>query len=67
MYSSRKIDDLRADVAANCRALLARAAAQGLDALVVQTVRDEEYQRYLVSQGFAAKTATVPTFHARGV
>lgn len=67
MYNSREIGELRADVAVNCRALIERAAARGLPVLVVQTVRDAEYQRYLVSMGYAARTATVPTFHAKGV
>ena len=67
MYSSRRIDELRADVAQNCRILIDRAAKEGLPVLVVQTVRDAEYQRYLAAAGFAAKTATVPTFHAQGV
>ena len=67
MYNSREIGELRADVAVNCRTLIERAAARGLPVLVVQTVRDVEYQRYLVSMGYAARTATVPTFHAKGV
>ena len=49
MYNSREIGELRADVAVNCRTLIERAAARGLPVLVVQTVRDAEYQRYLVS------------------
>ena len=61
MYNSREIGELRADVAVNCRTLIERAAARGLPVLVVQTVRDAEYQRYLVSMGYAARTATVPT------
>ena len=67
MYNSREIGELRADVAVNCRTLIERAAVRGLPVLVVQTVRDAEYQRYLVSMGYAARTATVPTFHAKGV
>lgn len=61
MVNSRNIDDLRADVAANCRALLARAAAQGLAVLVTGTVRDREYQEYAYAMG-TAKTK-VPSFH----
>lgn len=64
MYHSRDIGALRPDVAENCRALLARAAARGLPVLVTETVRDEAYQRYLVSQGFAAKGAVRPSFHS---
>ena len=55
MYNSREIGELRADVAVNCRTLIERAAARGLPVLVVQTVRDAEYQRYLVSMGYAAR------------
>lgn len=64
MYHSREIGALRADVAENCRILIERAAARGLAVLVTETVRDEEYQRLLVSQGYAGKSATVPSFHA---
>lgn len=64
MLDSRDIGALRADVAENCRLLLRRAEARGLRPLVVQTVRDAEYQRYLAAAGFAAKGATVPSFHA---
>lgn len=67
MLNSRNIGDLRADVAENCRALLDRAAEQGMQVLVTQTVRDEEYQRELVRKGYASKGAVVPTFHAAGV
>lgn len=64
MRHSRDIDDLRADVAANCRVLLALAEKQGLRALVTETVRDAEYQRMLAEKGYAAKGAVVPSFHA---
>ncbi len=64
MYHSREIGDLRADVAENCRILIARAAARGLKVLVTETVRDEEYQRLLAAQGYASRNATVPSFHA---
>lgn len=64
MYHSREIADLRADVAENCRILIARAAERGYPVLVTETVRDEEYQRRLAAQGYAAKSATVPSFHA---
>ena len=45
MRHSRDIDDLRADVAANCRALIALAEREGLRVLVAETVRDSEYQK----------------------
>ncbi len=68
MINSREIDALRPDVAANCRALLRRAAAQGLDVLVTQTVRDAAYQAYLYEQGRSRPGAIVtnarrPSFH----
>ncbi len=61
MLSSRDISLLRPDVAANCRALLARAEAAGLPVLVTGTVRDAAYQEYAYSIG-TAKTK-VPSFH----
>ena len=64
MRHSRDIDDLRADVAANCRSLIALAEREGLHALVTETVRDAEYQRMLAEKGYAAKGAEVPSFHA---
>lgn len=64
MRHSRDIDDLRADVAANCRVLLALAEKQGLRALVTETVRDSEYQKMLAKKGYAAAGAVTPSFHA---
>lgn len=32
--------------------------------LITETVRDDEYQRYLTANGYASKTATRPTFHS---
>lgn len=64
MYHSREIDALRADVAENCRRLIALAGAEGLPVRVTETVRDEEYQRYLAENGYAAKTARTPSFHS---
>ena len=64
MFHSRNLKYLRSDVRANCEAFLAECKAAGLNVLVTETVRDEEYQRSLVAQGYAAKTATVPTFHS---
>ena len=64
MYHSRSLDDLRADVRANCEIFLELCKQAGLVVLVTETVRDEEYQRYLAANGYAAKTATRPTFHS---
>ena len=63
MYHSRDIADLRADVRANCVIFLDLCKEAGLPVLVTETVRDAEYQRYLAANGYAAKTATRPTFH----
>ncbi len=64
MRHSRDIDDLRADVAANCRTLIALAEREGLHALVTETVRDGEYQKMLAEEGYAAAGAVTPSFHA---
>ena len=64
MRHSRDIDDLRADVAANCRALIALAEREGLRVLVTETVRDSEYQKMLAKKGYAAAGAVTPSFHA---
>ena len=64
MYHSSNIADLRADVRANCAAFLDLCRQAGLSVLVTQTVRDDGYQQYLVRMGYAAQTATHPTFHS---
>ena len=64
MYHSRDIADLRADVRANCVIFLDLCKEAGLSVLITETVRDDEYQRYLVANGYASKTATRPTFHS---
>lgn len=64
MRHSRDIGNLRADVAENCRALLALAEKRGLRALVTETVRDDAYQKMLAEKGYAAKGAVTPSFHA---
>lgn len=64
MYHSRDIDDLRADVRANCVIFLDLCKEAGLPVLITETVRDDEYQRYLAANGYASKTATRPTFHS---
>ena len=65
MLNSREIDALRSDVAANCRAWLARCQAAGLPVLITGTVRDKEYQEYCYRIG--TSKATTPSFHAQGV
>ena len=64
MYHSRDIADLRADVRANCIIFIDLCKEAGLPVLITETVRDDEYQRYLAANGYASKTATRPTFHS---
>lgn len=62
MLNSRNIDDLRSDVAANCRVWQKLCGQAGLPVLVTGTVRDEEYQLYCYSIG--TSKAKVPSFHS---
>lgn len=62
MLSSRDINLLRPDVAANCRRLIELAAEEGYPVLVTCTVRDAEAQAKAYKEG-RSKSA-VPTFHA---
>lgn len=61
MLNSRNIDDLRSDVAANCRIWQQLCKAAGLAVLVTGTVRDEEYQLYCYNNG--TSKSKVPSFH----
>ena len=72
MINSRAIDDLRADVAENCRIFIALCAAEGLPVLVTQTLRDDEYQAALYAQGRTKPGSIVTnskttTFHGVGL
>ena len=64
MMHSRDLKYLRPDVRVNCEAFLQLCKDAGLNVLVTETVRDEEYQRDLVKKGYASKNATKPTFHS---
>lgn len=69
MLNSRDIHRLRPDVAANCRKWLERCGAAGLNVLITNTVRDQEYQEALYAQGRTkpgsiVTNGRVPTFHA---
>ena len=72
MINSRAIDDLRPDVAENCRTLLAECRKHGLNVLIVNTLRDNEYQATLYAQGrtkpgsIVTNSATT-TFHGAGL
>ena len=62
MLNSRNIDDLRSDVAANCRVWQQLCKEAGLAVLVTGTVRDEEYQLYCYNNG--TSKSKVPSFHS---
>jgi hypothetical protein len=68
MLDSRDVSLLRDDVEANCRVWQELCKREGLNVLVVSTVRDDEYQAYLYEQGRSRPGAIVtngkqPTFH----
>ena len=72
MINSRAIDDLRPDVAANCRTLLMLCKQQGLNVMLAQTLRDNEYQATLYAQGRTKPGSIVTnskttTFHGCGL
>ena len=72
MINSRNIDDLRPDVAVNCRALIELCKARGLNVLVTQTLRDNEYQATWYAQGRTKPGSIVTnspttTFHGAGL
>lgn len=64
MFHSDELQYLRKDVKVNCEKFLALCKEAGLNVKVTQTVRDDAYQKYLVSKGYASKNATRPTFHS---
>lgn len=64
MFHSNELQYLRADVRVNCEKFLALCKEAGLNVKVTQTVRDDAYQKYLVSKGYASKDASRPTFHS---
>ncbi|MEG1857210.1 MAG: M15 family metallopeptidase [Pseudoflavonifractor sp.] len=65
MYNSKNIDDLRPDVAANCRIFLALCHGAGLHPLVTGTVRDEAFQLDAYEKGYSKSKR--PAFHAQGI
>lgn len=62
MGRSRNINDLRPDVAANCRRLIELAAEEGYPVLVTTTTRDDasQLEAYLAGRS----KSKVPTFHS---
>lgn len=68
MLNSKDISLLRDDVEVNCRIWLDLCAKEGLNVLITNTVRDEEYQQTLYAQGRTTPgniitNSKVPTFH----
>lgn len=61
MLNRRNIDDLRSDVAANCRVWQQLCKQAGLAVLVTGTVRDDEYQLYCYNNG--TSQSKTPSFH----
>lgn len=64
MIYSTDINDLRADVAANCRVFISLMAAAGYTVQLVNTLRDQEYQTHLHLTAGAPATVT---FHGHGL
>lgn len=54
MVNSRNIDDLREDVALNCRKLIELCSREGLPVLITGTYRDAEYQQWCYMNGTSA-------------
>jgi len=72
MINSRKISDLREDVAYNVNLWLAECRSQGLDVEISNTLRDNEYQAYLYEQGRTREgnivtNAKYTTYHGAGL
>lgn len=72
MLNSRSLLDLRADVRANVETLLSLCREQGLNVLITQTRRDDEYQAYLYAQGRTRPGAIITnakrtSFHGAGL
>lgn len=72
MINSRELSDLRADVRVNASLWLAECKRQGLQVLITQTLRDDEYQATLYAQGRTrpgqvVTNSKVTTFHGKGL
>ena len=72
MINSRDINDLREDVRGAVRIFLARCEAAGLNVLIANTLRDNEYQAKLYAQGRTTPGTIVTnskttTFHGAGL
>lgn len=72
MINSRDINDLREDVRGAVKIFLARCEAAGLNVLITNTLRDDEYQAKLYAQGRTTPGEIVTnskttTFHGTGL
>ena len=72
MINSRDINDLREDVRGAVKIFLARCEAAGMDVLITNTLRDDEYQAKLYAQGRTTPGSIVTnskttTFHGAGL
>ena len=72
MINSRDLKDLRADVRVNVEFLLAECKKQGLNVLITQTLRDDEYQATLYAHGRTKPGQIITnsrwtTFHGKGL
>ena len=72
MVNSRSLNDLREDVRVNCELFLKICKDNGLNVLITQTLRDDEYQAQLYAQGRTKPGSIVTnskttTFHGKGL
>jgi len=74
MLKSKKLSDLRADVKVNCEKFLMLCKEAGLNVLVTETLRDDEYQASLYAIGrrgikgeSTVTNSKVTTFHGAGL
>ena len=72
MINSRNINDLREDVRGAVKIFLTRCRAVGLNVLITNTLRDDEYQAKLYAQGRTTPGTVVTnskttTFHGAGL
>jgi peptidoglycan L-alanyl-D-glutamate endopeptidase CwlK len=72
MIDSKRIDDLRPDVVANCRLFIKLMAAEGYKVAFSSTLRDDEKQAELYAQGRTkpgkiVTNSRVTTFHGKGL
>lgn len=72
MINSRELSDLRYDIEGACKIFLAQCKYAGLNVLIVNTLRDNEYQAKLYAQGRTEAGSIITngkttTFHGEGL